>query len=97
MTETDLVPIIISTGAVLLVAVSAATGGLAMMLRSMNASMNRRFDDAQKANDQAHAQIGENINRVERQMDSGLNRVSMQLAAITPRAAAEKPDQETDR
>ena len=51
MTETNLVPIILSTGGTLLAAIIAATGVLAAMLRGMNASMNRRFDDAQRTTD----------------------------------------------
>ena len=116
MTETTpLIPVIISTGAVLLAAITAAAGGLFMMLRSLNASMkerfsdmqramNQRFDDAQKANDQAHAQIGENIKNLEhrldnheRQVNASLDRLYTLLAAVTPRAAAEKPGPETDR
>ena len=61
------------------------------------ATMNQRFDDAQRANDQAHASISENIKGVERrvdnlerQLDSGLNRLQSQVSAITPRAAAEE-------
>lgn len=56
-------------------------------------SVDRRFDDAQKANDTAHANIGENIRSLERRVDTGLSNVHVQLAAITPRAAAEQPGQ----
>ena len=65
------------------------------------ANVNQRFDDAQKANDLAHAHIGDNIKNLERRVDSlerhvdsGLGNVHMQLAALTPRAAAaaEPPD-----
>ena len=76
--------------------------GVGYMLRQTTASMNRRFDDAQKANDQAHALIGENIKNLERRIDSherqvnvSLDRLYTLLAAVTPRAAAEKA--ETDR
>ena len=64
-------------------------------------NVNQRFDDAQKANDLAHAHIGDNIKNLERRVDSlerhvdsGLGNVHMQLAALTPRAAAaaEPPD-----
>ena len=44
----------------------------------------------QKAIDAAHAHIGENIKSLERQIEKGLDRLAIQLAAITPRAAAEQ-------
>ena len=44
--------------------------------------------DAQKINDRAHAHIGENIKSLERQIEKGLDRLAIQLAAVTPRAAA---------
>ena len=50
----------------------------------------RAHADAQKANDGAHAHIGENIKSLERQLDKGLDRLAIQLAAVTPRAAAEQ-------
>ena len=46
--------------------------------------------NAQKANDTAHAHIGENIRSLERQVEKGLDRLAIQLAAVTPRAAAEQ-------
>lgn len=81
----------------------AGVGVLATILFWMNSTINRRFDDARRANEQAHASIGENIKAVERridsverridslerQIDNGLNRVQSQLSAIMPRAAAE--------
>ena len=48
----------------------------------------RAHADAQKANDRAHAHIGENIKSLERQIEKGLDRLAIQLAAVTPRAAA---------
>ena len=82
-------------------------GAIFMAFRALRADMNQRFADAQRANDQAHAHIGENIKSLERandqahahvgenikslerQIEGGLNRVHMQLAAVTPRAAAD--------
>ena len=72
-----------------------------LQMRTLRAEMNQRFADAQKANDQAHAHIGENIRNLERRVDSlerhvdsGLSNVHVQLAAMTPRAMAapEPPD-----
>lgn len=65
------------------------------------ANVNQRFDDAQKADDLAHAHVGDNVKNLERRVDdlerhvdNGLANVRMQLAALTPRAAAatEPPD-----
>lgn len=81
----------------------AILGVVVPILFQMNSTINRRFDDAQRANDQAHVRIGENIKSLERRVDSlerriegverridnGLSNVHTQLAAITPRAAAE--------
>ena len=50
----------------------------------------RAHADAQKINDRAHAHIGENIKSLERQIEKGLDRLAIQLAAVTPRAAAEQ-------
>lgn len=97
MTETNLVPIILGTGGTLLAAIVAATGVLALMVRSMHASLNQRFDDAQRANDDAHAGITENIQRVERQQEKGLDRLYGLLSATLPRAAAEQPPTNTPR
>ena len=63
-------------------------------VRALRTDMNRQFDKAEKNAENAHHNIGENIRSVERQVEKGLDRVHLQLAAITPRAAAE---QETPR
>ena len=70
-------------------------GAIFLHMRALRADMSQRFDDAQKANDQAHAHIGENIkslerrvDNLERHVDSGLANVHVQLAAMTPRAMA---------
>ena len=66
-------------------------------LKRIEKALNQRFDDAQTANDQAHAGITENILRVERQQDKGLDRLYGLLSAIVPRAAAEQPRPENDQ
>lgn len=71
--------------------------GIHFQLRRIETALNRRFDDAQRANDAAHDGITENIKRVEQQQDKGFDRLYTLLAAITPRAAAEPPSQKTDR
>ena len=74
--------------------VFSGVGIVLTVLFWMNSTINRRFDDAQRANDQAHVHIGDNIKNLERRVDSlerhvdsGLANVHMQLAALTPRAA----------
>ena len=72
-------------------------GPMTAIYVALRADMNRQFEAAEKNADKAHAQIGENlkslerrVDSLERHVDSGLGNVHTQLAAITPRAAAER-------
>ena len=77
MTETNIVPIILSTGGTLLAAIIAAAGVLAAMLRGMNVSMNRRFDDAQRTTDKrfdnAERTTNERFNEAQRTTNERFN------------------------
>ena len=76
----------------------AIIGPMIAIYVALRADMNRQFEATEKNADKAHAQIGENIKRLERRafdslerhVDSGLGSVHTQLAAITPRATAER-------
>lgn len=66
--------------------VALLLAGNHFQLKRIETAMNRRFDDAQRANDAAHTGIGENINRL-----YGL------MNAIVPRAAAEPPQNQGEQ
>lgn len=56
-------------------------------------AMNQRFDDAQRANDQAHAAIGENIRDRAKELREDMREIRADLRTVMPRAAAEsRPD-----
>lgn len=86
--ETTLTPDIYTIAGLVIAAVGIILSAVIPILFWMNSTINRRFDDAQRSNDRAHAHIGENIKSLERQLESGLRNVHVQLAAITPRAMA---------